>query len=1083
MKPRKCCVHDCLSDARRKEDEGVTFHRLPPHRDIRERWMILGRIDPVLNKRVLYVCSRHFLRADFCHTKGKKYTLLPGVEPSIFSWNKKAGIQSNTVVAQQNPKTPQSLTVESSCLGLSSNTAESETNTVENTVAKVLLTSTENQSTENIVNNKIQIEERESHEKIVEKEIESCLSASTSHKTNLSVEDFQPETMSSVSTVDQKPRSIITPTGTIVFVPDMKIEALDCQQNWSPATIMEIDCDEDEVLVHFDEYSNKYDEWLSMSSAAIRAPKTTNEYEVGEKCLACWSDFRKFPAKVVNIIDKDTCEVEFDDGYRKIVRTRRMSKPQLTPSSVETHSSSLFDPVKGSKQDRRDKKRKINVTELFGKRPRVASVPQGNSGLDVSEKENVTSATDGVITVIPGIKPGMTGNEDWIIKWNGNVPVGEEATLEFEDGPKNTIHVPDSRLPDKWEKHFAKRSTTGKWEILIVNPEKVKFRSLKEIRHFYVDLNELPKPLNRFDFTHMRPLQKSTKTKVAVQKRPSSGSLPALDSKLEQDNNELARELESQAPEDTASNAPQSPQLKILHIDDSYRCPIDGCGKNFRRENLAQMHIKHYHPEHFKMLDSISTPNVADLAYARTVSDSLEMTTDSGSGLGSRLSKGNEARISTTSGAATSGAATVVKQKDSEIIRLLMNKHPTDCADQSVDAGIGSAQDIRLKDLLSSAASGLPGRPAGSGIRTLLPVSRDDMIIDGDSAKRGRPPKRKRESEEVAGDWNTNAGKDSTTFAPDSTEESQSSQEFLGNFRQHPSGIPPSTTSDIIIEGGQIIRLVRMKQEEIINCACHYTEEDGLMIQCEVCLCWQHATCFNIYTETQVPDNYICHICRNPTRLRPSRAWYYDQEWLKHGRLPSGKYRAIDSISQGKRNDQLRRSHDLTGGLLELRDFMRTLKLKMKISENKNHPKLYLWSKPWVKDYLPEKSNIPTIPMGNDSSMLFSLLKNAKDEQLNQHNSLQLQQLTKHHLVGMPTPEAAIENSDCRLNLLEHIDHCQNLVEERLDDFARCIDDIDDDKDMFVTENEVDNCRIRETMQMIRRDLDVLNDLSRVTTF
>ncbi|KAJ8940034.1 hypothetical protein NQ314_010865 [Rhamnusium bicolor] len=62
--------------------------------------------------------------------------------------------------------------------------------------------------------------------------------------------------------------------------------------------------------------------------------------------------------------------------------------------------------------------------------------------------------------------------------------------------------------------------------------------------------------------------------------------------------------------------------LKILFEDNAFKCPIEGCGKNFRRENLAQMHVKHYHPEYTKFLDS--TPNVADLAYARTVGENLD---------------------------------------------------------------------------------------------------------------------------------------------------------------------------------------------------------------------------------------------------------------------------------------------------------------------------------------------------------------------------------------------------------------------------------------------------------------------------
>jgi len=56
--------------------------------------------------------------------------------------------------------------------------------------------------------------------------------------------------------------------------------------------------------------------------------------------------------------------------------------------------------------------------------------------------------------------------------------------------------------------------------------------------------------------------------------------------------------------------------------DNAYKCPKEGCNKNFRKENLLQMHIKHYHPEYSKFLGS--TPKVEDLAYARTIGESIE---------------------------------------------------------------------------------------------------------------------------------------------------------------------------------------------------------------------------------------------------------------------------------------------------------------------------------------------------------------------------------------------------------------------------------------------------------------------------
>lgn len=56
--------------------------------------------------------------------------------------------------------------------------------------------------------------------------------------------------------------------------------------------------------------------------------------------------------------------------------------------------------------------------------------------------------------------------------------------------------------------------------------------------------------------------------------------------------------------------------------DSAYKCPKEGCNKNFRKENLLQMHIKHYHPEYSKFLGS--TPKVEDLAYARTIGESID---------------------------------------------------------------------------------------------------------------------------------------------------------------------------------------------------------------------------------------------------------------------------------------------------------------------------------------------------------------------------------------------------------------------------------------------------------------------------
>ena len=46
--------------------------------------------------------------------------------------------------------------------------------------------------------------------------------------------------------------------------------------------------------------------------------------------------------------------------------------------------------------------------------------------------------------------------------------------------------------------------------------------------------------------------------------------------------------------------------------------------------------------------------------------------------------------------------------------------------------------------------------------------------------------------------------------------------------------------------------------EELVNCVCDAREESGLMVQCECCLCWQHAHCMHFDGETDVPeDGYV----------------------------------------------------------------------------------------------------------------------------------------------------------------------------------------------------------------------------------
>ena len=43
-----------------------------------------------------------------------------------------------------------------------------------------------------------------------------------------------------------------------------------------------------------------------------------------------------------------------------------------------------------------------------------------------------------------------------------------------------------------------------------------------------------------------------------------------------------------------------------------------------------------------------------------------------------------------------------------------------------------------------------------------------------------------------------------------------------------------------------------MSEGEVVHCTCGHTEGDGMMVQCESCLTWQHGSCLGIDRADQV---------------------------------------------------------------------------------------------------------------------------------------------------------------------------------------------------------------------------------------
>ena len=54
------------------------------------------------------------------------------------------------------------------------------------------------------------------------------------------------------------------------FCPGIRIEAKDFDGKWYPAKVSDVDWTENEILVHFENWNTKFDEWIPMDSSRLR---------------------------------------------------------------------------------------------------------------------------------------------------------------------------------------------------------------------------------------------------------------------------------------------------------------------------------------------------------------------------------------------------------------------------------------------------------------------------------------------------------------------------------------------------------------------------------------------------------------------------------------------------------------------------------------------------------------------------------------------------------------------------------------------------------------------------------------------
>lgn len=302
---RKCCVRSCEADVQDARAKGLPLHKFPKDITLRNKWLTSGGFDANFKPSPgQVVCHRHFKRADYEAAKGHKLLLRKGSVPSVFADYDNhpdpviMSVKSSTSYAQEDLDLINSeiLNLEQSISPLNSGARTPKSDSCGETCSSRpessadsfnLLDSTElidngcktlNMKEENISPMKHQEINKNSEIEVNTMAVQLGIVESDITMKHIQKDLVIKEELKNIKIEDEKTSEELKPKifnrGGLKFFPGAKLEAKDFNEKWYSAKVVETDWDEREVLIRFDKWSSRFDEWIPMDSSRLRVLQT-----------------------------------------------------------------------------------------------------------------------------------------------------------------------------------------------------------------------------------------------------------------------------------------------------------------------------------------------------------------------------------------------------------------------------------------------------------------------------------------------------------------------------------------------------------------------------------------------------------------------------------------------------------------------------------------------------------------------------------------------------------------------------------------------------------------------------------------
>ncbi|XP_052450199.1 PHD finger protein 20 isoform X3 [Carassius gibelio] len=823
----------------------------------------------------------------------------------------------------------------------------------------------------------------------------------------------------------------------ITFEVGAQLEARDSLKNWYAASIEKIDYDDEKVLIHYRQWSHRYDEWFDWSSPYLRPVEriqlrkqglserqSAPGFQVNQKVLASWSDCRYYPAKILSRDKDGFYTVKFFDGVVKTVKgikvkpfrkssdgktnrqTRKrgdqnrkkwMAKENGTSrSNGSRHSTSDQDGDSKSEEDEEDDSRDLQ------------NGGEGESALNDSEsssaehnqkqhsEENRTEPLENGDANNPEEKEMNGGQEEsqalqnGIDKNDGDQKEKEEATDESPSLPRRTRSkvadgkdVEKSNGPELRKRRAStgqmppsKRSRANSSTGHCASDPLIERNSRSQIKPDSVPETSESKDGSTSPAENTAPKEEagSTPDPAAAVKQPQTIHLPTTNKYSREP---LYRVIKNQPP----------PILSIELDHNPFKCTIAGCLKSFRKASLLHYHMKYYHAQ--------SDPSPPDCTQTR-FSDKQNQSQETPRRRRTVPSPHRHALSPPAVALHRQRSATLGAERSKENQHFNRSLHDDT---HWLDKETGAKERERLRekrqrdffriklkkkkkrksksDCFSTEESiGPKPLPCNLNSAHKLPLSLTHQSYSGHC-----PEKMLSQGEDSSSDLSS----DSPVWS-----EEESDAELDLNVPLSEQGVETLPHSS-----------------EIVRCICEVQEENDFMIQCDECLCWQHGTCMGLY-EDSVPDSYSCYICRDPPAQRQSQRYWYDKDWLSSGHMYGLSF--LEENYSHQNSKKVVTAHQLLGDVHRVFEVLNGLQLKMSILQTQAHPDLKFWRQPWTPaDSLRRKTAgdsgiatpFPSSPpeMGANE---FETLKSEVPSPVERHCSFQDSYISSEHCYQKP---------------------------------------------------------------------------------